>query len=155
MKRLLLVICCLSFIVSAQAQDTIPHLKFMGYSMGVPIADFTQNVRQRFPLQKKVGGDQYYIYRGNVYGHDCYFKGEYTRKTKTLYKITVTPKQIDQNALADSICAHYGDAMEIANGMRWNVEGGTILLYLPQGYDPVLMYFDEQGVARFREEDKK
>ena len=59
MKRLLFVIFCLSFIVSVEAQDTIPHLKFMGYSMGVPIADFTQNVRQRFPLQKKVGGDQY------------------------------------------------------------------------------------------------
>ena len=155
MKRLLSLVCSLCLVVSLFAQeDSIPHLTFMGYPMGGTIGDFTAQVRQRYPLQKKVGGDQYYIYRGSVYGHDCYFKGEYSRKSKTLYKITVTPKQIDENALADSIAAHYGPALEVRGGYRWNVAGGTIFLYTPEGYDAVLMYFDEQGVAKFREEQK-
>ena len=120
--------------------------------MGITISDFTANIRQRFPLQKKVGGDSYYIFKGNVYGHDSYFKAEYSRKTKIVYKITVTPKQVEQNALIDSLVAHHGQALEVQGGYRWNVQGGTIFLYTPEGYDPVLMYFDEQGVARFREE---
>ncbi len=127
------------------------HLDFMGYPMQGSITDFTEAIRQRFPLQKKVGGDYYYIFRGSVYGHDSYFKVEYTRKSRTVYKITVTPKQIDQNALVDSLVCHYGNALEVQGGYRWNRPGGTIFLYTPEGYDPVLMYFDEQGVKQFRE----
>ena len=99
-----------------------------------------------------MGGDRYYIYKGSIYGRDSYLKAEYTKRSRLVYKITVTPKFIDQNALADSLVAHHGEAIEVQGGMRWNVEGGTIFLYMPQGYDPVLMYFDEQAVAKFREE---
>lgn len=142
---LLFALCAFT---SAQAQN----LKFMGYDMGVTIDQFTKTIQQRYPLQKKIGGDRYYIFKGTVFGHESYFKAEYTRKSRAVYKITVTPKQVDQNALADSLIAHYGEAIEVQSGMRWNVEGGTIFLYVPQGYDPVLMYFDEEAVAKFREE---
>ena len=149
MKRLtlLFVILCLSSVyVCAQ------HLDFMGAPMGGTIAEFTENIRQRYPLQKKVGGDRYYIYKGSILGHDSYFKAEYTRKTKTVYKITVTPQQIEITSYMDSLVAHYGEPLEVKGGYRWNREGGTVFLYTPEGYDPVLMYFDEEGVARFREE---
>lgn len=151
MRRIFLTLLALHLLTLCKAQN----LKFMDYPMGVSIYDFTEQVKQRYPLQKKVGGDYYYIFKGNVYGHDSYFKAEYSRKTKTVYKITVTPKQIDANALADSLVAHYGEALEVQSGYRWNIEGGTILLYLPEGYDPVLIYLDEQGVATFRKENQK
>ena len=128
------------------------HLDFMGHPIEGNITDFTAAIRQQYPLQKKVGGDRYYIYQGNVFGNNCYLKAEYTRKSKTVYKITVEPKQIDQNALIDSLVANYGEALEVQGGYRWNRPGGTVFLYTPQGYDPILMYFDEQGVAAFREE---
>jgi len=149
MKKILLLMFVALTSIGASAQE---HLSFLGYPMGVTISDFTTNIRQRFPLQKKVGGDSYYIFKGNVYGHDSYFKAEYSRKTKIVYKITVTPKQVEQNALIDSLVVHHGQAMEVQGGYRWNVEGGTVFLYTPDGYDPVLMYFDERGVERFREE---
>jgi len=149
MKKILLFAFITLISMGTRAQE---HLDFLGYPMGIAIEDFTQNIRQRYPLQKKVGGDRYYIFRGNVYGHDCYFKAEYSRKTKTVYKITVTPKQVEQNGLIDSLVVHHGQALEVQGGYRWNVAGGTVFLYTPEGYDPVLMYFDEEGVKKFREE---
>ena len=150
MKRMKYLLFSLMLAVSSASWAQ--HLDFMGTEMGGSISDFTSQIRQRYPLQKKVGGDHYYIYKGSIYGHDTYFKAEYSRKTKTVYKITVTPKQIDQNALADSLTAHHGEPLEVQGGYRWNVEGGTILLYTPEGYDCVLMYLDTEGVARFSEE---
>ena len=88
MKKILLFACSALMAVGIRAQQ---HLDFMGYPMQGSITDFTEAIRQRFPLQKKVGGDYYYIFRGSVYGHDSYFKVEYTRKSRTVYKITVTP----------------------------------------------------------------
>lgn len=149
MKKSLFGFCAIMlFPVGAFAQ----HLTFMGYPMGETIYEFTNRVRQRYPLQKKVGGDRYFIYRGSIYGHDMYFKAEYSRKTNTVYKITATPKQIDHNALLDSLQVHYGEPLEVQGGYRWNAEYGTVFLYTPQGYDPVLMFFDTEGVAKFREE---
>ena len=147
MKKLLLL-SMLMLTTAAWAQ----HLDFMGYPIEGNITDFTAQVRQRFPVQKRVGGDRYYIYQGTVFGHNTYLKAEYSRKSRTVYKITVTPKQIDENAFLDSHFAHYGEALEVQGGYRWNRPGGTVFLYTPEGYDPVLMYFDEQGVATFRKE---
>ena len=143
---LFFLVLCVSLGIKAQ------NLGFMGYQMGVSIYDFTDAVRQHFPLKKKVGGDQYFIYYGSVYGHDTYLKAEYTKKTHTVYKITVTPKQIDQYVLLDSLKVHHGEPMEVRGGYRWDPEGGTVFLYTPEGYDPVLMYFDMESVAKFREE---
>ena len=150
MKRLILILALAFVQLATYAQSQ--HLDFLGYKMGSTIDEFTKTIQQHFPLQKKIGGEHYYIFKGSVYGHDSYFKAEYTKKSRMVYKITVTPKQLDQNALADSLIAHHGEPIEVQSGMRWNVEGGTIFLYLPQGYDPVILYFDEEGVAKFREE---
>ena len=151
MKHFFLMILVGMFALPMHAQ----HLDFMGFPMGSSIADFTVQIRQRYPMQRKVGGDQYYIYMGPIFGHNTYFKAEYTKKTKTVYKITVTPKNVDQTALLDSLVAHYGEPLEIENGYRWNREGGVVLFYTPQGYDPVLFYIDEEGTAVFRSENEK
>ena len=157
MRKVLLQVVFLFLIplsvVKAQVADSVAvGLSFMGHPMGQTIAEFTEAIRARYPLQRKVGGDHYYIYRGSVYGHDMYFKAEYTRKSRTVYKITVTPKQVEESELLDSLMAHYGTPTEVKDGYRWDEKAGTVFLYTPGGYDPVLFYFDTAGVARFREE---
>ena len=116
------------------------------------ITDFTASIRARYPLQKRVGGDRYYIYKGPVYGHNCYLKAEYSRKSKTVYRITVTPQHIDQNAMLDSLKFHYGEPEEVKGGYAWARPEGYIYFSIPEGYDPVLTYLDKEGVARFKEE---
>lgn len=142
---LLLVVGC----ISAQ------HLDFMGYEMGINIDDFTKQMRQRFPLQKKVGGERYFIYNGTIYGHNVYFKADFTRKSRLVYRVTVTPKHIDQNALVDSLVVHYGEGEEMQGGYRWVQPGGFVFLYMPEGYDPTLIYLDAQAAAVLKQEDKK
>ncbi len=124
--------------------------------MGIPIEgtinDFTDAMRPRFPLQKRVGDERYYIFKGTVYGHILYLKAEYTRKSRTVYRVTVEPKHIDQNALIDSLVVDYGTPEEITGGYRWTMNEGDVLLYTPEGYDPVLMYFDREGLLKYKEE---
>lgn len=151
MKRLLSLALFISMSVTSWAQ----HLDFLGTPIEGNITDFTAKMRPRFPLQKRVGDERYYIYHGPVFGHNCYLKAEYSRKSRTVYKVTVTPKNIDQNALVDSLQLHYGQPEEMQGGYRWNREGGVVFLYMPQGYDPFLIYLDAQGVERFREEKEK
>lgn len=148
MKRLIILMFALSMSVASWAQ----HLDFMGVPIEGNITDFTAKMRPRYPLKKKVGGEYYYIYYGPVFGHNCYLKAEYSRKTRTVYKVTVTPQFIDQNALADSLSVHYGLPEEAASGYKWNRPGGLVYLYLPEGYDPVLMYLDADGAERFKRE---
>ena len=72
----------------------------------------------------------------------------------SLGSFSVTPKNVDQTALLDSLVAHYGEPLEIENGYRWNREGGVVLFYTPQGYDPVIFYIDEEASEVFRKEKK-
>ncbi len=151
MKRFVILSLTLMMSVASWAQ----HLDFMGFPIEGTIEDFTERIRQRYPLKRKMGGDQYYIYQGTVCGHISYLKAEYSRKTKTVYKITVQPQHIDENAYVDSLVARYGRAEEIQGGYRWIKPGGEIFLYLPQGYDPVLMYFDVKGFEKYKAEKKR
>lgn len=124
--------------------------------MGVPIegniTQFTKQMQPRYKLQKRVGGENYYIYKGPVCGHEMYLKADYSRKTRTVYKVTVTPKFIDQNAFLDSLTVRYGESERTEKGYRWAFEPGEIFLYTPEGYDPVLIYIDRQGTMVMREE---
>ncbi len=154
MKRIIqtIFLLCMALAVHAQQDSTAAHLKFMGMPIEGNITDFTQAVRQKYKLKKKVGDENYYIYTGPFMGHEVYLKVEYTRKSRTAYRVTVTPKNIDQTALADSMVANYGQPYEIQGGYRWNSTEGDILLLLPQGYDPIVMYIDAQGLETLKKE---
>ncbi len=136
----------------AQADSTQQHLVFMDVPIQGNIADFTQAMLPDYKLQKRVADDKYYIYRGPYYGHEVYMKAEYTRKSRTVYRITVTPQSIDQNALLDSLTAHHGTPQPTKAGYGWSTPQGIIMLQLPQGYDPIIMYIDRQGAAVLKEE---
>ncbi len=154
MKRLTALLALLCAITAVRAQeDTIPqHLNFFGVPIEGNITNFTASMQPRYKLQKKKGDEGYYIYRGPVCGHEMYLKAEYSRKSRTVYKVTVTPQFIDQNAFLDSLTVRYGEPEATDKGYRWLSAAGEILLYTPQGYDPVLIYLDREGVASYREE---
>ncbi len=147
-----IVHCTLSIVHCFAQQDSTLHLNFMNIPIQGDITDFTESMRPRYKLQKKVGDENYYIYRGPFYGHEVYMKAEYTRKSRTVYRVTVTPKHIDQNALLDSLVVHHGAPQETKTGYGWSTPEGIIMLQLPQGYDPIVMYIDRKGAAVFQEE---
>ncbi|MCF0198931.1 MAG: hypothetical protein HUK02_06355 [Bacteroidaceae bacterium] len=142
----------LSPLALAAQDSTQVHLEFMGHPICGTITQFADAVRQRYPLQRRVGGDNYYIFRGTVFGHIHYLKAEYSRKNRTVFKITVETKNIDENALLDSLVTHFGTPAETGNGYAWSPPGGAVYLITPQGYDPMLVFIDRQGAAAYKEE---
>ena len=150
MKRTALLVFVLSLLSVAKAQ----HLDFMGYPMGVCITDFAKNVRQRYSLERRVGGDDYYIFKGPIYGHNLFFKADYSHKSRTVYRVTVTPQHIDLNAFVDSITVHHGTAEEVKGGYKWQKPEGSIFLYTPEGYDPTLIFLDAEAAKTCLEEKK-
>ncbi len=143
---------------SPQEADTlaeatqVQHLEFFGIPIQGNITDFTQAMQPRYRLQKKKGDEGYYIYKGPVCGHDMYLKAEYTRKSRTVYKVTVTPQYIDANAFLDSLTVMFGEPTRIEKGYRWVYPEGEIILYMVQGFDPVLIYLDLAGAIALKEE---
>ncbi len=154
MKKTLTIIMLLCLWIGARAQqDSLAqHILFFGIPMEGNITQFTQNMQPRYKLQKKKGDEWYYIYKGPVCGHEMYLRADYSRKSRTVYKVTVTPQFIDANALLDSMTVRYGEPMDAGSCYRWSFPVGEVLLTKPEGYDPVLIYLDSEGVAAFRNE---
>ena len=150
MKRTVLLIFFLSLLSTSKAQN----LDFMGYPMGVSITNFTKEVRQRYSLEKRVGGDDYYIFKGPVDGHNVYLKADYSHKSRMVYRITVTPKHIDLNAFVDSITVHHGEPEEVEGGYKWQKPEGSVFLYTPAGYDTTLIFLDYEAAKVCLEEKK-
>ena len=150
MKKLIAAAILSATALIANAQEE--HLKFQGVPIEGNINQFTDNMQPRYKLKKKQGGEQRYIYEGPVYGYNCYLEASYSRKSRTVYKVMVTPKSINQSAWLDSLSTHYGEPIETDRGLLWAPDGGKILFYTPEGYDPVLIYLDSQGLQRFSEE---
>ncbi|MCD7720619.1 MAG: hypothetical protein LUI09_00135 [Prevotellaceae bacterium] len=157
---LLATVLCLAAGAFAQEEATAPqeeattdeHLAFFGIPIQGNITDFTSSLQPRYRLQKKKGDENYYIYKGPVCGHDMYLKADYSRKSRTVYKVTVTPQYIDANAFLDSLTVMLGEPEEMEKGYRWTYPAGEILLYVAQGFDPVLIYLDLQGALAFKKE---
>ena len=135
------------------AQTAPQHLSFQGVSIEGDITDFTSRMQPRYRMKKRVSGE-YCIFEGPVFGYTTYLQASYSRKSHTVYKVMVTPKAINQEAWLDSLQTHYGEPVETDKGLLWTRPEGKILFYMPQGYDPVLIYLDEIGVNAFVEEKK-
>lgn len=138
----------------AQTTDSAEpkHLDFLGISIEGDIDDFNSRMQPRFKLKKRVGGENQYIYEGSMFGYNTYLQVNFTRKTRTVYRILVTPKNINTMAWQDSLYAHYGEPVETQQGPLWQKPEGMILYYTPQGYDTALIYLDALGNEAFKEE---
>lgn len=125
--------------------DTIGHMTFQNVEMGCDIDTFTQRLRPRFELKRKMGGDMYFIYHGFVFGYDTYFQAYYSKKSKTVYKVQVMPKFVNHDALVDSLSAKNGQYVLTDRGELWKNEKGLILLHSVEGSDPAILYLDSKA----------
>jgi len=144
----------ISLCIKAQSEktDTIKHLDFQGVNIEGSIDTFKDNMQPRFVLKKRVGAENYYLFEGPMYGHNVYVQAYYTRKSRTPYRVVVSPKNIDLIAWQDSLVNTYGEGTQTEQGLLWQKPEGIILYYAPEGYDTALIYLDSQGNNAFREE---
>jgi len=127
-------------------------MEFMGIPIQGDINTFTDSMKPRYKLSKRVPDQQMFIYKGSVYGYNVYLQASYSRKSRTVYKVVVQPKNINEDAWLDSLVTHHGDYTPTEYGPLWDKPEGKILLYKLEGYDPVLMYMDKEGLTKFTEE---
>lgn len=129
----------------AGGNATPQHLLFQGIPIGGNIDTFTENLKPRYKLKKKVGGDHYFIYEGPVFGCNTYLQASFSRKSRTVYKVVITPKNINQMAWVDSLSVHYGEPVDTDRGLLWQRPEGMVLFYAPEGYDCALFFLDQEG----------
>lgn len=155
MKKTICAILLAFLPLCIQAQDekvVKPHLDFLGVSIQGSIDDFIERMQPRFRVKKKVAGENQVIFEGPMFGYHVYAQASYTRKTRTVYRVLVTPKNINEVAWQDSINANYGEYVDTPQGQLYQPGGGMILYYAPEGYDSALIYLDYAGNEAFKEE---
>lgn len=153
MKRKLFLGMALLATLAGQAQ----HIVFDGLQVTGSVADFTEQMRVHgFKLQKKVTDDKYYIYKGTYNGHSSYVRADYTPKTKTVYKVQVTPQHVSTVDYIDSLTVKYGkEYVSDERGYQWTSAEGGVFFVTPEGKDPILIIMDAQGAQVFKEERAK
>lgn len=156
MKKLL-TICLMSLAaLGARAQNestaTDKHLDFLGVEIKGSIDDIKEKLEPNFKLKKRVGTENYYLFEGPMFGYNVPVQVSYTRKSRTIFRFTVTPKNINLLAWQDSLINKYGDPVQTEQGLLWQRPEGMILYYAPQGYETALIYLDAAGNAAYKEE---
>lgn len=131
------------------------HLKFRGIPIAGTIDDFSEKMQPRFTLKKKRGAENHFIFEGPIYGYNMLLQVYYTDKTRTAYRVVVSPKHMDIETLKDSLKHDFGEPEVTAQGSLWKTDEGIILHYTPEGYDTALIFLDAQGNQAYSEEKKK
>jgi hypothetical protein len=159
MKKLLLTFL---FALAAQflpAQESAPdtHLLFEGVEMKGDIYDFSKILqKQGFKQQQRDLNQLFFVFKGNVLGHPEQFKVNFSKKTKTVWRILVQPHNVPLDELVDSLKARYGEPYEaLVTSYKWMISTGFIQLMVPEGYDPTLVFIDGLGATAFKEEDNR
>lgn len=150
MKKGLLFGMALLAALAGKAQ----HITFDGVPVTGSVADFTEQMRVHgFKLQKKVTDDKYYIYKGTYNGHSSYVRADYTPKTKTVYKVQVTPQHVSTVDYVDSLAVKYGkEYASDERGYQWSSAEGGVFFVTPEGKDPILIIMDAKGAQVLKEE---
>ena len=159
MKKLFLT---LSFALLAQfvpAQDTVApdHLAFEGIEMQGDIYDFSKTLQKQGYKQRQRDLNQlFFIFKGNVLGHPEQFRVNFTKKTKTVWRIMAQPHNVPVDVLVDSLTARYGEPYEaVATSYKWMLPAGFIQLEAREGYDPNLVFIDGKGATAYKDEDNR
>lgn len=161
MKRrvyLFITLCLISLQgVMAQLGDVrdssiCRHLDFQGVSMGISIEDFAEQLKPRFTVRRKMGGERQWILQGYIFGYDTYFQVDYSKKSRSVFRITAMPKNIHDVVWIDSLTTHYGSPLTTDMGLLWQRPEGTVLFRVLEGYDPALILLDKAGQAAWKEE---
>ncbi len=156
MKKLLCLclFACLSVSINAQVatKEKSSHLSFLGIPIEGSIDDFSAKMQPRFTLKKKVGAENHFIFEGAMYGHNMLLQVYYTKKTRTTYRVVVSPKHINMEEFQDSLKHDFGTPNVTEQGLLWQKDEGIILHYTPEGYDTALIFLDAQGNQVFTKE---
>ena len=142
-------------VVSAADTATVTHVLFEGIEVKGDIYEFS-NVLQKhgFKLEKRLGNDLSYIFKGTVCGHSSYVQVSYTKRTRTVWRVIVEPKHVSLNDYVDSLQVRYGEATdETERGYQWMLPTGAVMLFTPSGYDPKLVIMDGIGAEAYKDEN--
>lgn len=158
MKKLLLVImlALTTQVVTAQVASG-QHLLFEGVEMKGDIYEFSKVLqRQGFKQRQRDLNQLFFIFKGNLLGHSEQIKVNFSKKTKTVWRIMAQPHNVPLDEIVDSLTARYGEPYEaISTSYKWQLPVGFILLEAHDGYDPNLVFMDAAGVAAFKDEDNR
>ncbi|MBR1755828.1 MAG: hypothetical protein IJ754_03910 [Bacteroidaceae bacterium] len=158
MKKLLLVLTLVLACQAVKAQDApAQHLLFEGVEMKGDIYDFSKVLQKQGYKQRQRDLNQlFFVFKGNLLGHPEQFRVNFSKKTKTVWRIMAQPHNVPLDELVDSLTARYGEPYEaISTSFKWQLPVGFILLEAHEGYDPNLVFMDAAGVAAFKDEDNR
>lgn len=133
----------------------VTHVLFEGVEVKGDIYDFAAVLQKHgFSLEKRLGNELSYIFKGTVCGHSSYIQVSYTKRTRTVYRIIVEPKHVALNDYIDSLQVRYGEITdETERGYQWMLPTGAVMLFTPAGYDPKLVIMDGLGVEAYKDEN--
>lgn len=138
-----------------QAPATPKHVLFEGVEMKGDIFEFSNALQKAgFDLKKRDANDRSYVFSGNVLGTPTVFKVNFTRETRTVYRIMAQLKNVPLDEILKELNSRYGEPYNVTErGYQWQQEFGAIMLGTPEGYDPTLVVMDAEGVGRYKEEE--
>ena len=148
----LLTLCTLAAKAQTAENDSVKHLTFMGIPIEGSIDSFKDSMEPKYKLKRKVGSENYFLFEGPMFGHNVYIQAYYSRKTRTPYRVVVSPKHLSLEVWQDSLISTFGDPVRTEQGLLWQRPEGMILHYTPEGYDTALIFLDSKGNEAFREE---
>ncbi|MBQ2459095.1 MAG: hypothetical protein II645_07980 [Bacteroidaceae bacterium] len=144
----LLVACC---CIPAGAQ----HLDFCGVELTGNIREFPKKMEEKgFKLKQKRSDDDFYIFEGRFCGQKMFVNIHYTPKSHTVYQARVTPRNVNEEQLLDSMLTTYGSDFESkGESYQWVRENGGIFYIQKNGFDPYIIFMDAEGMALMKKEN--
>lgn len=144
-------------VVTAQGEAPTQHLMFEGVEMKGDIYEFSKVLQKHGYQQKQRDLNQLsFVFKGNFLGHSQQFRVNFSKKTKTVWRIMVQPHNVPLDEIVDSLTARYGEPYDaISTSFKWQLPVGYILLEAHEGYDPNIVFMDAAGVAAYKDEDNR
>ncbi|MBO4906800.1 MAG: hypothetical protein J5486_07190 [Bacteroidaceae bacterium] len=152
---LFLLLPCLSFAQEEAAAEAPQHMLFEGLEMKGDIYDFADSLRHRgYSLEKRMGNQQYFLFKGLVAGRSCYFQVSYTKKSRTVWRIVAQVSHAEIVSFVDSVSVRYGEVFDNnERGYQWMSPAGSAMFMTPEQGDPSLIIVDADGYLRYKDED--
>lgn len=138
-----------------QQADTPKHIMFEGLELKGDIYDFAEALQHRgYKLEKRMGNQQYFLFKGMVAGRSCYFQVSYTKKSRTVWRIVAQISHSENVSFVDSVSTRYGEVFDSnERGYQWMQPTGSVMFMTPQQGDPSLIIVDAEGYLTYKEED--
>ena len=141
MKKLFLtfLFAFVALFLPAQDSVSVSHLLFENIEMKGDIYDFSKVLqKQGFKQQQRDLNQLFFVFKGTVLGHSEQFKVNFSKKTKTVWRIMVQPHNVPLDEIVDSLTALSG-----VDSVRILVEGEAPDPYVWRSLSEPLSSYDE------------